>query len=387
MKKISKRHAAFTLTLIIAVLFCGTLYAQERTGDIEVVAEGLAGNKQDALLAAKRAAVEQGIGIVIITETEVKNFMVEKDKILTNTMGSVKKYEVLKEGKTADSLYEVQIKAVVSLANISRDLAALQILLESMDKPRTMILIDEKIDGSRTKYCETAIADKLLEYKFNLVDPAMTAGLLNKGDDIIEKACAGNKLAAVKIGKANGAEVIIAGNVKVSKGTPVFGLESGQADVSVQAVLCSSGKIIASKNIHGAAAHVSDKTAMAEAVKKAALKVIENKKQGRSVTSLFDKIVGSWQDMANNGIQIKLSVQNVANFKAFKAVKTLVKDLGSSVVSVTQRGWAKPNLDLDVLYKGSVEDLCEKLDGRAVPGAGTLSVNDFTAGSIAAEIK
>ncbi len=382
-----KKYLDCVIVFLTLVFICVPLYAKEKNEDIEVITEGLAANKEEALLNAKRAAVEKGIGVVIITETEVKNFMVEKDKILTNTMGAVKKYKVIKEEETPDGLHAVKIKAVVSLASISKDLAALQILLETMDKPRVMILVDETIEDKRTKNCETSIADKLLEYKFDLVDPAMAAALLDKGDELIEKACLGDKTAAIKIGKANGAEVIIVGNVKTSEGSPMFGMKSGQADIAVQAIMCSNGKLMASKNIHGAFMHTSLKTAMSNAVKKASRNVVATQQKGKVVTSFFDQIIGAWQDMANNGIPVKLMVKNVSTFKAFKAVKKLVAEIDSNVVSVTQRGWSKPKLELDVQYKGTAEGLCEKIDGKVISGIGTLNIENFTAGSIQAVLK
>ena len=382
-----KAHTLLLIFLFLLSIPASAVNGRSDLADIEVVAEGMAQDKNAALLQAKRAAIEQGLGVVITSETEMRNFTVMKDKVLSRTAGAVRRYEILEEKTAVDNLIEVRIKATVSLASINKDLAALGILLESMDKPRVMVLIDEQIAGARTTNCETEIVDKLLEFQFNLVDPSTVAALFDAGDDTIAQASAGDKNAAVKIGTANGAEVIIVGNVKTSAGKDVYNMKSSRADVSVQAIVCATGKIIASKNVQESAIHISEESAAAKSIRQAAARVIENTQKGKVVTSLFDKIIGAWQEMANNGMPIRLIVNNVQNFKAFKAVKSYLSDLGSDVVSVTQRGWRKPVLELEIIYKGTPEALSENIDGKALPGIGALGVTDLTAASVTANIE
>jgi len=381
------KNFIFIFVLFAVLAFSDTsLFAREKYGDIEVTAEGMATDKKAALLEAKRSAIEEGLGIVITSETEVRNFTLMRDKILTRTKGAVKSYKILDEKVDSGNLYVIKIKAVVSLESINKDLAALGVLLESMDKPRVMVLIDEKIGGKRTTNCETEIVDKLLDFKFNMVDPSTVAALFDAGDDIIMRASAGDKNAAVKIGTANGAEVIIVGNVKTSSGTPVYNMKSARADISVQAIVCATGKIIASKNVQEAAIHISDESAAAESIRKASQNIIENTKKGKVVTSLFDKIIGSWQEMVNNGTPFRLIVNNVLNFKTSRKVKSVIESLSSNVVSVTQRGWKKPVLELEVVYKGTSETFSENIDGKVLPDIGSLDVSGLTAGSVSLEI-
>ncbi|MCU0609591.1 MAG: hypothetical protein MUF22_07485, partial [Chitinispirillaceae bacterium] len=52
------------------------LFAAPAGTTIDVEAEGVGRNATEAMISAKRAAVEQGIGTVIQSETEIKNFQV-----------------------------------------------------------------------------------------------------------------------------------------------------------------------------------------------------------------------------------------------------------------------------------------------------------------------
>ena len=104
----------------------------------------------------------------------------------------MKEYEILTEEKQPDNTVNVKIRAVVSLASIKSDLAALKILLESMDKPRMMVVISEK-EGS---VAEGTIIDYLYEKEFELVDPSVVAALFQGDDQLIKRATEGDPAAA-----------------------------------------------------------------------------------------------------------------------------------------------------------------------------------------------
>lgn len=359
------------------VLCSSLLYAGQPQGDITLMAEGYGLSKNDALLKAKRDAVEKGIGTVLISRTEVKNFELQKDTILSKTVGSVKNYDILQEEKQSDNTYYVKIKTVVSLANIKADLAALKILLESMDKPRMMVVMQEE-DG---KTAENAILDYLTEKEFDLVDPATVAALMQKGDKLIQQASKGDPVAAARIGASNGAEYVLIGTVKQSLMKSNFlnssGMVSGQAHLTAKVVNCSNAKIIASKSANSAAVHVSEDVAKANATEKAAKKLMDR--------ALFEEIVSSFQDMVNNGISLSVTIRHVENFKTQKAVKKALEEL-SQVVSVNKRSFGGGQLQLSVLYKGSADTFSEEVDGKTVAGK-IFSVTGISGDNVTIEME
>lgn len=375
-----------SIVFFLALALFGSIFAQQQVPaqpETKVVeGDGLSSTEQDALTQAKRDAIEKGIGVMLTSETETKNFMIQKDVIITRTMGSVKKYDVLSKGKTPDGLFEIKIKAEVSLANIKADLAALKILLESMDKPRVMVLLQEYRKGvTNPTYnsASTAILDFLTSKEFNLVDPAHVAAMLGKDDDYIAKAAAGDAVAAAKLGKDNGAEVIIIGKATGSLGTdnPMLGgMKSGQADINIQVINCQNGKIIASKNAHAAKPHIAEETAMSNALIACGTKIMDKE--------IFEKIVAAWQDMANNGMELKVTLLGIDSFAKLKDVKAFLQTVSPSVVKVVQRNWvqASGTLELDVLFKGSSESFAEYMDGKKTTAGMSLAVADFTSGTV-----
>jgi len=359
--------------MIFALCFLVTpLNAEPSDGDITVQAEGFGISRDDALLKAKRNAVEKGIGTVLISHTEIKNYELQKDIILSKTMGSVKKYDILKEQSQSDGSVLIQISAQVSIASIKSDLGALKILLESMDKPRMMVLIRE----SGGKAAENEILDYLKNKSFDIVDAASVAALLKMGGDLIDRAVQGDPGAAAQIGAENGAEYVIVGTVakslKETKLLSQSNMISGQASLSAKVINCTNGRVVASNTASGAAYHVSDEVAMANASRKAAEKLMDRK--------LFEKIVATFQDMINNGFSLDVTVNNVPNFKTQKAFRAFLKDL-PNVVSVTKKAFGGGVLRLTVLYKGNADTFSEVVDGKTAAGK-IVSVTDIAASRV-----
>ncbi len=346
------------------------------TGDKTITAEGSGSSKQDALLQAKRAAVEEGIGVVLSSQTEVENFMLKKDKVITQSYGSVRSFTVVKEEQKGDT-WHVKINAVVSLDSITADLMALKILLISMDKPRTMVLIQE--EGGQN--VESTVVDFLKGKGFDLVDPAQAAALMAKDDPFIRKAIEGDPVAAAKLGAENGAEYVVVGSVRKSvlAGEVVkdTGMKSGQASLTLKVVNCSNGRIVASKSATGAAVHIADDIAKSQAATKAATTLMDKK--------LFEAIVTSFQDTVNNGANYEITISGVKSYGLQKSAAKVLEDT-EGVVSVTKRSFGSGKLELSVLFKGSVETFCDRVDSKAVDDT-KLAVTNVAGNRIALNLQ
>ena len=336
------------------IFFPSLCIAGQPSGDMVVEAEGYGISKKEALLKAKREAVEIGIGTVLISQTEVENFQLQKDVILTKTIGAVKRYTVLHQEQQQDGTHFIQIQAVVSLSSIKADLAALKILLESMDKPRMMVVIKEP--GG--KNAENAIVEYLNDKEFDLVDPAVVAAIMRKDHHLIERAAEGDPAAAAKIGASNGAEYIIVGNVTTSLGSHSLlsdaGMVSGQATITAKVVNCSNARIIASKSTRSAAAHISEDVAKSLAASKSGTKLMDDE--------LFEAIVSSFQDMINNGMPLDVKIQGISSFKMQKSIRRQLEKI-PDVVSVTKRRFGDGQLFLNVLFKGNADAFGDAVDG------------------------
>jgi hypothetical protein len=197
-------------------------------GSREILAEGKAaiigGDKgiarDHALTDAQRKAVEQGVGTLLKSETEVKNFQLVWDKISTKSTGYVSSYRVIDEQSTSD-LYTVTIKAVVKLADLESDVQGILNLVEAQGRPRLMILVrdtkegsDELSDPQMASDLETMVIDKFVGKGFPVVDAEMVKR--NTTNDQIKLIMSGDNKTASLLGMKLGAEIVLAGKATAS---------------------------------------------------------------------------------------------------------------------------------------------------------------------------
>jgi len=359
---------------LLLCLFCflGSAFAQD--DNIAAEGHGLGASADEALLSAKRDAVEKGIGTVLLSQTEIENFQVKKDQIITKTVGAVKSFEKISEGKTSDGLFEVKIKALLSKSAMHQDLAAFHILIESMNKPRTMVVIDENnvgADEPSNQTAETTILQFLKDpYQFDLVDSKAAAEV--RASEQKMAALAGDNAAAATIGLHSGAEVLITGSAisreAKNMSQNLGGMISVQADVTLKALNCATGTIIGSSQAHGAKVHINPNTAGNLAIAQASQKAVEK---------LLDAIIKDWQNQQNNGTGLSITVSGVSSFRLKNDVMLSLQGI-TNISAVRERSWDMQSklLTVDVQYKGNANGFCTRIDGyKMKSGAGSLSVS------------
>jgi hypothetical protein len=332
-------------------------------------------------MAAQRDAVEKGIGMILLSQTEIENFMLKRDQIITKTSGMVKGYDIVSESKTSDGLFQIKIKARLSKTAMHADLAAAHILIATMDKPRVMVVVPENNAGASdaaSSYSENAIVAFLKDpYDFELVDPQVVASLRASKEKMA--SLTGDPVAAAAIGSRYGAEVMVCGTAmsKVAEGMSqnLGGMVSVQADVNLRAINCSNARIIGTADGHAAKVHISPATAGSQAISKASVNASQK---------LLDAIMKDWSKQVNNGIGLTVSVKNVVNFRLRKTILQTIEAV-SGVSSVNERGWDESSkvLDVDVQYKGNANGFCDKIDGlKMKAGGGSLSVSGVQGQSV-----
>jgi hypothetical protein len=341
-----------------------------------IIAEGIGegANSSEALMAAKRNAVEKGIGTILLSQTEIENFQVKRDQIITKTFGAVKSFEKISEGKAEDGLFQVKIKAVLSKNAMREDLAAFQILIESMNKPRTMVIIDENNIGNNeptNSAGENAILQFLKDpYEFDLIDPKASAAIRASQEKMA--TIAGDAAAAAQLGLQSGAEVIVTGSAisreAKNMGQSLGGMVSVQADVTLRAINCTSGGIMGTASAHAAKVHISPNTAGTQAIAAASQKAI---------AQLLDVMIKDWQNQVNNGATLSITISGV---NTFRMKNDIIQTLGvvSGVAAVRERNWDMQSkiLTVDVQYKGNANGFCTRIDGyKLKSGAGSVAVS------------
>jgi len=359
-----------TLTVVLAIIVCTS---EGMAATKVVVTEGLSAfNREDAIRQAQRAAVEKAVGVFVHSRTEVENFVVQKDKIMSRTQGYITRLTVLEEGKKSDAFY-VKIEAEVSLDKIKDDLLAMKILLDSLERPKVMVLVEEAyidMTPAGMRIAETELASLLASKGFDLVDKAQVEELKNRNQ--AKLALTGNIAAATSLGLDLGAQYVVIGKALVQDIGEVYpdsGLKSLQASLQLKLIQTNTGLVLGSVVKNGVSVHISSVTGAATALRISAQKAVDE--------YLLDTITHSFQEYLNNGAPIKLHITGVTSFKEYSSIAANIETL-DRIVSSKKEGWNKAGglVVLDLRFKGTSEELAELLDGLQL-GTKRLEVTDF----------
>jgi hypothetical protein len=379
------------VVLVSVSLWPHTALGQETKS---VVAEGVAAIQGDArdiardaaIEDAQKRAVEQAIGILIDSQTQVENYQLISDNILSQTKGYIKRYNVASE--TVDSgLLRVRINAEVALGQLTEDLTGIGILLARMHMPRTMIMIAEQNIGHEwyawwwgprgeqtdLGVVENEFIDVFTQKGFEFVDHATAAR-----DIKVTAAYRIQDLTAAQarsLGNQADAEVVIVGKA-LSKlyGEVGGGMKSVQADLSAKAIRTDTGQVIASVTTHGAGVHITPETAGITAIRKAASEAAEQ---------LMGKILAVYAKETGGTRPINITITGL-NKTQFVKFKDVLRNQVRGIKNLHERSFTGTTAKISVDSKNSAQILSDEL---VLKDFGGFSVEVVSSTANALELK
>ncbi len=359
-----------TFRIAIGILFLfSPLFAQD---EILTDGTGAGTNRDEAIMAAKRDAIEKNIDVILENhQLKFKNYQSKRDFFITKFVGSVKDYQVLSEKKNGDGTIQIEVRTLLSKHIISKELETLHILFKSIDKPKIMVIVNEQgLDNMGANKAETAIITFLKDtFGFNLIEHQVSISI--KNSKLKMATLAVNEIEAATIGSQYGAEVLIIGTATSKRVDALTqaakGMISVQADVVLKAINCATGQIIDSSSANVTKMHFCPQAAGTQAVSNAAVK---------TSAKLLDPIIKDWQNQKKNGIPLKVTVNKILTVRSKNAIVQTFKGL-KEVSAVHERKWDSQSgtLIIDIQYKGTPSRFRSKIDGYKMKfGGGSLSV-------------
>lgn len=381
------------VTIMVALLIISNSAAASKKGS-QVEAEGYAtivdGRKdaarQQAINDAFRRAVEQAVGVMVESETMVKNFEMLSDKVYSKSSGYIKKYDILSE-RVEEDAFKVRIRATVFMVRLEKDLDDIGLIIKKAGKPRLMLLIAE----------QNVISDKLSYWwgsggglDMGIVENTLMSELMPKGFIFVDRQVvlaglkevpAGPNLSndlALKLAKMGEAEVVVIGQAVAKAGNPLMGtsIRSCQATISVRVINADSGEPIASVSTNDRAAHVDPVTGGSDALKKASIEMARK---------LMPEILAKWKKRVNSAHTVKLSLTGM-KFGNMKNFKEFLQDKFESVEEIYDRSYRDGIASLDLEIRGDIRDLAEGLNSAGFNG-GHFEVLSFTSNAVEVRFK
>lgn len=354
-----------TLLQIVVVGLClafagGSLFAQTR-----IEAQGVAtihNNMVDvardkAIDNAQREAVEKAVGVMVSSFTEVENYQVKIDQILSESRGFINTYKVLDE-KREDNQYRVTIEADVSVNRLKDKLEAVNLILSRKSRPRLMVLI---VQGEkRDEVAESAMIKHFLAQGFKLVETKDVNRELGRYNLTV---VADDAAAASKLGSRYGAEVLVVGRTEASTSRfTVNGVEMrfNKVDLSARAVKVDTAEVIATDSEIRSGPGMED-----------ALKSMTVEASGKLARKLTDQLVNRWSYELTNTTTIKLIASGLRSYRDLVKFKELITNEVKGVKEVNQREYRNGHVEIDLEVRGNVHGVADdiaalRINGKAV---------------------
>lgn len=373
-KKIGLYVAIFLFSALICLPFSGAAAVPVTAEGVAAISPGddLGRVRDEAIRDALRRAVEIGVGTVVQAESLMKNYEVLRDKVWTKTKGYVVSYNVIKESRDND-FYRVTVKAMVDFLTLGQSLNSLGIEISLFGNPRVVSIVKEWV-------CENELgqAPTCVEQPFSVAGDEVRNGFLRAGftvldesqldkisdPNLLEQAAKGDAKAAVGIARALGADLAIAGNVRVEPAGTItagtFTWHKATATLSLQIVLQDTGEILSAVVETAAATTTSFATAA-----KGAIDRVTNAVLPQLVIETIAKL--NFQRTEKNR-EIKLLVSGIHTFAEASHVVQALKAMREAE-EVYFRTYDNNTLTVDIRFLGPSTALAQALES---PGFKTI---------------
>ena len=179
-----------------------------------------------------------------------------------------------------------------------------------------------------------------------------------------------------------GAELVISGVAEftTTKNKLLGNMYSNSISLTLKAISCSNGKIIHSESVSGTYPHISKSVGAQEVVKK----VISES----FIDGFMIKVLDSFQDEKNNGVELKLMAFGVTNYVKYKQMKSYLSsvDIFNTVI---KRNWDRQKGSCEFTCQSSLNNIEQILEKIEITSSDQIDVDieNFTTSSITIRMK
>ncbi len=330
------------------LIFCTSAGAQSRVraDGMSTIHKNLVDIARDkAIENAQRNAVEKAVGVMVTSTSEVENYQLKLDRILSESRGFINSYKVISEKREADS-YFVTIEADIGSGKLKDRMQAINLIIARKSKPRLMILFGEQ--AQKDALAEAAMAKYFLSKGFKVID----AEAVRKGKEKENlQNLASDRKAVTDIAHRYGAEVVILGRAEAtSQSFNVGGIEmhSNKVIVSGKVINGDTGEVLATESeTKSAPGMKGDIKAITEEV---SLKIARN---------MLDSVLDRWSSELANTATVKLVASGLGGYEDLMKFKDMVVQEVKGFKEMQQRAFQQGRVELDVELRGNTQGMAD----------------------------
>jgi hypothetical protein len=342
----------FICLLILIALFFPITKVQAQ---YKVKAEGMAAihnnlidiARDKAIENAQRHAVETVVGVMISSSTEVENFQLKLDRILSESRGFINNFKIISEKRVEDQ-YEVVIEAEVGEGRLKDRMTAINLIMIRKAKPRLMIIFGDtaQIDA----VAESSMAKFFLSRGFRIHDSETLKNSTQQGN--LHRSLSDSREAA-KIARNYGAEIVVVGRSEVmSRSFTISGIEmnSNQVIVSVKVINADTGEVIATDSETASAPGMKDD-----------FKTIAEQAAATLAGRMLNNVLERWSYELTNAVTVNVILSGLSSYEDLLKFKEQLPLEVKGFKALYQRSYQNGMAELDMEIKGNTQGLADDL--------------------------
>lgn len=383
--RIQMKHTPWLLAALVAAT---PVLADVKTVSVEGEAAIIDGDpaqtEKNAKRDARRKAVEQGVGVLVESNTIVRNFQMVADEIATTAKGviSEEQWGPLTDGDTKTTK-KIKLTAKVSKEAIEGSICT---VIKANHDPKVSLVFVEKV-GDETKWStergmiETMFTSAFRDACFTIVEPGIKVSEVSANGDLTQEDIE-------KIVKNSNAQYVVLGQGKVIKSDNKHAITEG-TKMNSYAVSANVKMINTANNEIEATAFKS--TNILGISPENALKAVEQG-GGKSkmivdavMDALMKKVAERWSQTLANEDRVQVVVKEVPSFGAAKSFKEMVQRVLSSS-KIEQREVKNKIATYDIDVDGGAEALAAAIEGKKA-GKYTVEVLEVARGKVVLVLK
>ena len=318
--------------LMIGYSWTGQVMADDQpmtitvSGEAILIDNNLPQARQSALQEAFSAALTQLLGSYINAESYTHNYESIERGVYSKTQGYVKNYQILKENVN-DELLTITVQVTIVTKAILDDLTALGVILHAVGNPTLLVLGDDDglTDSPSAQFFKQAFAEK----GFQLIQSDQPQ-----------------------------ADIIVRLTGRIRNQSELGAMRGAVTALEASAYWRTNNRLIATSSKMGNGAGPNDSDALKAAYARAAENLFPD---------LLNTILTRWQDEANNGHPIEVTVANAdyrqaqllrGRFSRLLGVrKTILKSFSGDLASFIVDFSGNTDLLADLIQRTHYQDI------------------------------
>lgn len=314
----------------LAALLCVLFLTIASAWAIETVAVGEGRSRQEAINNGIRTAVEQALGTMLSSMTQVKDGKLLHDKIVSASSGLVKSYDVLAEGKDPVSeTYKVKLNVVIdetkmkgSVEEFMKDNRAMSTFQQTkFDDKKVVVLytprtgLDLPYDSKAVQTVMDLIQDKLAAYAFRVYLASQLKRIRGKAAEMVV-----DEATAIDIARQEAGDAVVAVGFDAGRQPTDDGYQLLYVTLTIKAFDPTTGELFANVQDRDKIIARGGDYALQDGLAQAAIKV-----GPRTVDRLVAKIVERFSTVRQK--TVTLILRNIGSKNQTK-VERMLEDIG-----------------------------------------------------------